>query len=123
MSEDFKKPERTKRYDPAADPDGKTMVGFKVVQKQYSQIRAIFAELGQSDTLLLRALKEGHGITFNSLTENPMLFFVVSQDQVEALKKNGVPAPTFLQLLGTCEVIARSEAQAVARFKALKENQ
>ena len=63
---DIPHPERTKRYEPAADDSPKVMVGFKVVQKQYSQVRAIFAELGQSDTVLLRALSHGHGITFNT---------------------------------------------------------
>lgn len=123
MSEEFKQPERTKRYDPAADPDGKTMVGFRVERKRWSQVKALFAELGQSDTALLMALKIGHGIEFDSLRQDPFLHFIISQDQTEGLERAGVPSPTWLQLLGSSEVVSLTHDGAVARFKALKENQ
>jgi hypothetical protein len=96
------------------------LIGYKIVMKLYSQVRMIFAELGESDTLLLRALRDGHGIQFNSLIEDPMLYFVVGSDQMEALKESGAGNPTFLQLLGTCEVIDTNKERAMQRFEKLK---
>lgn len=119
MSDDFKAPERTRRYDPEQD-DAKILVGFKVVKKQYSALRAIFAELGQSDTALKRALKDGHGIEFDVL-DDPDIFFIVSQEQTDGLKTAGVKSPTWLQLLGTSEIAALSEEDAIARYRSMKE--
>lgn len=116
---EIKVPERTRRYVP--DADAKILMGFKVVSKLYSSVRRIFAELGQSDTILLRALKEGHEIEINTLIEDPMLYFIVSQEQLEELKKIGVKSPTFLQIFGTSEIVDRTEAEAIRRFKAMKE--
>lgn len=110
---------RRERRQQPAQPAGPVLMGFKVIHKLYSQVRAIFAETGQSDTMLKRALAAGHGITFD-ITEDPMLFFVVSDQQMTALARNGISSPTFMQLLGTCEVIATTEAEAIRRFRALK---
>lgn len=96
------------------------MMGFKVKTKLWSQVKAIFAESGASPELLAQALKEGHGIDFDPLTENPMLNFIVSEEQLAILKRNGVPNPTFMQLLGTCEVIDKSQERAIQRFRQLK---
>ena len=114
-------PDRTRRYKPE-EHDEKILVGFKVIKKRYQQVRQIFAELGQSDTALLRALKEGHGIEFDSLRQDPFLYFIVSQEQTEGLKRAGIESPTFLQLLGSSEVISHtSEEDAIAKYLAMKE--
>ena len=99
------------------------LIGYKIISKSYSQVRAIFAELGTSDTELLRALKEGHGIEFDSLHMDPVLHFVVSSQQCELLFANGIPAPTFLQILGSSEVIDLNEENAKGRFEALKKGE
>lgn len=108
-----------KRHLNSPEPTGPVLLGFKVVAKKYSEVRAIFAELGQSSTTLLRALELGHGIKFDSLKEDPTLYFVVSQEQAEGFAKAGF-SPTMLQTLGTCEVISMTEGAAIARFRAIK---
>lgn len=125
--DDVKAPERTRRYEPQADVDPteirrNVMVGFKVVHKEWDQVRHIFAELGKNEALLRLALKEGHGIEIGP-EENPKLYFIVSQDQMEALSRVHVHSPTWLQLLGTSECVATSEEKVIERFRAIKENQ
>lgn len=92
------------------------LIGFSVLSKRYSSVRAIFAELGESDTLLLRALKEGHGIEFDSLHTDQELFFVIDQDEVAEFQKFKM-SPTWLQLLGNCRVIALTKEDAIKRFR------
>lgn len=129
-----KAPERTRHYEPQPDVDpdaaGKTvMVGFSVVSKTFSDCVNILAEAmppkmnnAQIQSLLRRALKVGHGITFGA-EENPELFFVINQDQKDALARVGIHAPTLVQLIGTCEAVGTTAEAAAARFRALKENQ
>lgn len=125
-----KQPERTRRFEdnaPPADVDPTAparlvMVGFRVVTRTWWQVKALFAETAFKTETLIQALKEGHGIEIID-HKNPTLYFVVNEDQMEALLRHGVASPTWLQLVGTCEVISLSEEDAVARFTALKENQ
>lgn len=97
-----------------------SFLGFRIVRKQYSQVRAIFAELGHPQATLDKALKEGHGIEIDHENEDPTLCFVVSEQQMDALKRHGVDSPTFLQMLGTSEVIARTEEEAIRKFREMK---
>lgn len=108
-----------KRHLNSPEPTGPVLLGFKVVAKPFSNVRAIFAELGQSSTKLMLALKIGHGIEFDPIEEDPTLYFVVSQEQSDGFAKAGYE-PTLLQLLGTSEVISLSEEAAIAKFRAIK---
>lgn len=108
------------QFTPSNTSNNLDLVGYKVITKLYSQVRAIFAELGESDTLLLRALRDGHGIEFDSLRTDPALFFVIGSDQIEKLQEAEIDSPTFLQLMGTAEVISLVESDAIAKWKALK---
>lgn len=128
---DIKAPERTRRYDPQPDVDpdaaGKTvMVGFRVASKRFSTCVNILAEAmpAHIDTqaLLRKALEVGHGITFGP-EEDPLLWFVINQDQMDALARVGASNPTWCQIIGTTEAVELSEDAAAERFKALKENQ
>lgn len=105
--------------DPTDDPSAAILMGFKIIPKLYQSVRAIFAELGQSDTILKRALKEGQDITIDPVLNNPTLFFVVSEQQMDGFKRAGYE-PTMLQLLGSSEVIALSEEEAERKFRSLK---
>lgn len=98
------------------------MTGFRIVEKLYSQVRDLFAEVG-AEALLKEALYVGHAIDIDALGEgaNPKLYFVVSEQQVQGLTDAGVDNPTFLQLLGTSEVIALTPEAAEARYRKLKE--
>jgi len=127
--DELKNPERTRRYEEDihdVDPDDAgriIMVGFKTLSKKFSTVVSIMAEVFGPETQakLRKALEVGHGITFGP-EDDPDLWFVVSQDQVEALKEHDIPAPTFVQLLGTCEVVGLTEESAINRFRAIKEN-
>lgn len=103
------------------------LVGFKIVTKRWSQVKAIFAETGQPLHVLMRALKEGHGITIidkfepeDDMIDNPFLFFIVSEEQMALMRKHDITAPTFLQLLGTSECIDTNEERLVQRFREMK---
>lgn len=108
-----------KRHHNSPDPTGPVLLGFKVVKKQFSAVRAIFAELGQSSTALLKALKIGHGIEIDPVEKDPYLYFVISQEQAEGFARAGYE-PTMLQLLGTSEVISLTEQAAIDKFRAIK---
>lgn len=69
---------RNTRLRQQQEPSGYEMVQIRVISKSYSQVRAIVGELGQSDTDLLRGLRECHGINFDSLHVDPTLHIVVS---------------------------------------------
>ena len=94
------------------------LIGYNIVSKRYSQVRAIFAELGQSDTILLMALKKGHGIVIDK-DQDPDLFFIVSSQQMGLMKDNNIPNPTWLQILGTSPVIATTAEDAKTRFESM----
>jgi hypothetical protein len=56
----------------------------------------------------------------DNLQENPILFFVVSEEQKMMMAKHAITSPTWLQILGTSEVIDTNEERAVQRFRQLK---
>ena len=97
------------------------LIGFRIESKRYSQVRAIMAEMGQSDTQLLIALAK-HGIKFNSLTD-PELFFTVSSEQMDSFKSHGIFNPTWFQLCGSSEVWATTREECEKAFRALKEEE
>lgn len=88
------------------------MVNYRVLQKPYSQVRAICAELGTSDTQLLRGLREVHQLEFDTLHDDPMLYIVQDTAQMLEFSKAKVN-PTFLQLILTSKSIGLQEQQAV----------
>lgn len=94
--------------------------GYNVIPKQFSQCKAIFSEIAGGEAMMLRALREGHNINFNSLTEDPLLFFVVDEQMVDMMKRQGIENPTILQLLGSARIVSDvSEQDAINRFDAL----
>lgn len=98
------------------------LVKWRILGKPYDKWRAIIAEMGDSDTNFLRALREVHNI-FIDKAENPMLYVVQDTQQMRLFTETGV-SPTMLQILLTSKVIALSEQEATERFeKLMKENQ
>lgn len=98
------------------------LVRYRVLGKPYSKWRAIVAELGESDTAFLIALREVHGIGI-AKADDPMLYVIQDTQQMREFKDGGLN-PTMLQLLLTSRVIALSEEDAKAKFeKLLKEDQ
>ena len=95
------------------------LLKYRVEHKRYSQLRAIMAELGESDTLLLRALRDGHGIQFDSVKDDPELYFTVDSQQTDGLKQGGVSNPTWMQLAGSSRCWAFTESECKRRFKAM----
>jgi len=94
--------------------------GIRVITKQWSQVRAIFAEFNRDPELLRKALKQGFGIEIDDADPehgDPMLYFVISEIQIDALKRHNIPSATFLQLLGTCESIGLTEEAAIQHFR------
>lgn len=100
-------------------PHAFDIVRYRVHKRPYSSIRAIMAEMGQSDTVLLRGLRELHNIYFDSLREDPMLFFTEDTAQLESLRAEGVTSPTMLQVLLTSIAFSDiSEDDVKARWEA-----
>jgi hypothetical protein len=94
------------------------LVKYRVVSMPYSRMRNILAETGQSDTLLLRALRAGHGIVFDSLRKpDTEIFFVIDSQADRLLKENGVANATWLQVIGTSRGFGLTAAGAVKRFR------
>ena len=93
------------------------LLKYRVEHKCYSQIRAVMAELGESDTMLLRALKEGHGLEFDSLTNDPELYFTIDSQQKDGLRNAGITHPTWIQLIGSSQCWAFTEAECKRRFE------
>lgn len=91
------------------------LVRFRVLGKTYSKWRAIIAELGESDTNFLRALKECHGITINK-REDPMLYVTQDTRQMRHFAEAKV-SPTLLQILLTGKVIALTEEECKEKFE------
>lgn len=123
MPEDPKNPERTKRYNPD-EHDGRIMGGFNIESKLYSQVRDIMAGYNYGEGKLKAALRLGHDIDIDSMPpngNNPRLFFTVSAEQKQALRDNKITDPTWMQILGTSEVIALSAEEAERRYREMKE--
>lgn len=100
------------------DPTGQNQfVGFAVHEKRYSQIRALIGELtgGQSDTALKMALKH-HGIDFDSSKEDPTIYFIVHEEQMDEFKKAGI-SPTWAQIIGTSPCFANTKEECVRKFE------
>lgn len=97
-------------------------IGVNVISKHYSQVRQIMSESlgGSTDTILKRALKEGHGIEF-SITEDPILYFIVSSQQMELLEGAGTREPNMASLLGNAEIIDTDRERALIRFRDAKD--
>lgn len=87
------------------------LVKVKVISRSYRQTLAIMSETGITDTNLQRLLRDGHGISFDSATVNPMLHFVISSQVIDDFKRRHIN-PTMLQLIGTAEVISIESADA-----------
>lgn len=97
------------------------LVRYRVLEKSYSKWRAIIAELGESDTAFLIALREVHGIAFDKAAD-PMLYVTQDTQQMKGFTDGGLN-PTMLQILLTARVIALSEEEAKAKFeRKLKED-
>lgn len=98
------------------------LIGFRIECMRYSRIRAIMAEMGQSDTALLIALAK-HGVKFNSVKEDPELFFSISSEQKDSFAQHGILNPTWFQLIGTSECLSLSRDECERAFRELKEGE
>lgn len=97
------------------------LIRYRVIAKPYSSWRAIIAELGESDTLFLIALRELHGVYIDK-SEDPMLYVVQDTQQTAMMGQEGVADPTFLQILLTSKAIALTSEESVERWnKAMEE--
>ncbi len=98
------------------------LIRYRIHQRRYSQWRAIFAEMGESDTNFLKGLKETHGLKIDK-AEDPILYVTEDTQQLRTLKHEAALMgslnfqPTMLQILLTSRVIALSEEEAKARFE------
>lgn len=98
------------------------LVKFRIHKRQYSQLRAIISELGESDTMLLRALASLHDIHINTFTDDPELYFTEDTHQLGLLREQAVPSPTMLQLALTSKSFSTTEEGAKERwYKAMEE--
>lgn len=102
---------------PAPDPLALEMVQYRVLGNPYSKWRAILAETGESDTNFKIGLKELHGLEFETLRDDPMLYITQDTQQMRFLAENGVANPTMLQILMTSRVFALSEEAAHERMQ------
>lgn len=94
------------------------VVRYRVLSKPYSAWRAILAEIGQSDTDFLIALRELHGIKIDKKTD-PQLFLTQDTQQMRILAEEGIERPTMLQILLTAKVFALSEEDCKAKMEKL----
>lgn len=92
-------------------------IRFRIHRRRYTQIRAIMAESGESDTRLKCGLSALHGITFSGpLDEDREIFFTEDTQQLEELQRNGVPSPTMMQLILTSKAFAFDEEECKNRW-------
>lgn len=93
-------------------------IRFRIHRRRYEQIRAIMAESGESDTALKCGLSRLFGITFSGpIDEVREVFFTEDTHQREALAGDGVPNPTFLQILLTSKAFAFTEEECRERWE------
>lgn len=95
------------------------VIRYRVLGKPYHSWRAILAETGESDTLFLVSLKRLHGIEFDSLHCDPMLYCTQDTNQMRLLEESGVPNPTMLQIAMTAKAWALSEVGAMEKMDAI----
>lgn len=99
------------------------LIRWRVHKRRYSSIRSIMAETGESDTALKIGLAHLHDIHFD-FKDDPFIFFTEDSGQRELLAKDGIPAPTWLQILLTSKIYDLDEQKCKDRFQALmKEDQ
>lgn len=113
---------RLKTYQPTETDNALAfdVTGYNVIAKEFSRVKAIFSEIVNGETMLLKALREGHNITFDAVHSDPLIFFVVDQQMVEMMKRQGIENPTILQLLGSARIVSDvSEEDAKTRFEAM----
>lgn len=96
-------------------------VGYRIICKPWSSVRAIMAEFHPNPDILRQALQVGHGITIDESIpgHDPMLFFIFDSEIAEKLADFRIPNPTMMQIMGTSRVIALTKEDAVAKFEAL----
>lgn len=100
------------------------LIKWRIRSMPYSRMRAIMAELGESDTQLLIGLSRLHDMHFNSLTEDREIFFTEDSAQIDGWHKGGVMAPTMLQMLLTSRIFALDRHTCQDRFeKLMKEDE
>lgn len=93
------------------------LVKFRVIGKQYSKWKEIFAETGGDETLFKVALYQGYGIRIET-TLDPVLYIIEDTAQRRELREIGVANPTFAQLLTSTKVLSLSEADAIDQMNA-----
>lgn len=96
-------------------------IRFRIHRRNYSSIRAIMAETGESDTTLLRGLRDLHGIYFDSLKDDPLIFFTEDTHQLEEMEKTGILNPTVMQVILTSKAFALDEEECKTRWYAAME--
>lgn len=96
-------------------------VGYRVICKPWSAVKAIMSEFHQDSELLRAALKIGHGIDIDESIpgSDPMIYFVVDQQQKEKLSEYHIDNPTMLQLLGTSRCFGLTKEDAEEKFRKL----
>lgn len=97
------------------------MVRYRILGKPYSSWRAIIAESGESDTVLLISLKRLHGIEIDKSADT-FLYCTQDTNQMQALADQGVPNPTMYQLAMTSKAWGLTEQAAVERMEAILRN-
>lgn len=98
-----------------------SLIGFRIDSMPYSRMSAIMAETGLSEGKFRDLLKEAHEIEIQP-GEDPEIFFVTSEEQVDMFKQHGVLKPTWLQMIGSSECMALTGADAKAKYEAMKDD-
>lgn len=97
-------------------------VGYSILSRPWSSIRAIMAEFCVNPEVLKAALRTGHGVDVQPDIDNglnPIIFFEVDSDMRERLRERRIDNPTMLQLIGTSRVFARTAEECSEKFEAL----
>lgn len=97
-----------------------SLIGYRIDSMPFSRMFSILSETGVSETQFRNLLKLGHGIEIEG-AEDPEIFYVVSEEQIDEFKRHGVTNPTLCQLLGSSECIGLNGTEVNAKFTAMKE--
>lgn len=97
-------------------------VGYSILSRPWSSIKAIMAEFCVNPEVLKAALRIGHGMDVQERIdrgENALIFFEIDSDMKARLEQRGIDNPTLLQLVGTSRAFGFTAEECSEKFEAL----